>query len=294
LEDPVTVTDTDSDTFAEEWTRWRRDHEARLADPHGFLAITGLHWLAPDPERFGDAPGTWSAADDGVTVTLDDGEELIVDGTPVRGTYHFAPIAERGSVYAVSGNAVIEVARRGGYDIIRPRHPEHPLRTSFHGISAYPPDPRWVVTGRYVPYCEPRDFTVGSVVDGLKHVYQAPGMVKFTLNGHSLRLAAFNGAPPPGGTIPPDPRGPGGLHILFTDATSGVTTYQASRSLSVAAPDADGMVTLDFNRAANLPCAYTEFATCPLPPQENRLRIPIEAGELIYQNDLWLDLYGTE
>jgi len=278
----VTVTDIDRDIFAEEWTRWRRDHEARLADPHGFLAITGLHWLAPGPQRFDDAPGAWSAADEGVTVTLDDGEELNVDGTPVRGTHHFAPIAERGSVYTVSGNAVIEVARRGGYDIIRPRHPEHPLRTSFHGISAYPPDPRWVVTGRYVPYCEPRDFTVGSVVDGLKHVYQAPGMVKFTLNGYSLRLAAFNGPTP------------GSLHILFTDATSGVTTYQASRSLSVAAPDADGMVTLDFNRAVNLPCAYTEFATCPLPPQENRLRIPVEAGELIYQNDPWLDLYGTE
>jgi hypothetical protein len=287
LEDLVTVTDidvesADSDTFAEEWTRWRRDHEARLADPHGFLAITGLHWLAPDPQRFDDAPGAWSATGDGVTVTLDDAEELIVDGTPVRGTYHFAPIAERGSVNAVSGNAVIEVARRGGYDIIRPRHPENPLRTSFQGISAYPPDPRWVATGKYVPYCEPREFTVGSVVDGLKHVYQAPGMVKFTLNGYSLRLAAFNG------------RAPGGLHLLFTDATSGVTTYQASRSLSVAAPDPDGTVTLDFNRAVNLPCAYTEFATCPLPPQENRLRIPIEAGELIYQNDLWRDLYGTQ
>jgi uncharacterized protein len=271
LEDQVTVDDTDRDTFAEDWTRWRRDHEARLADPHGFLAITGLHWLAAEPERFDDAPGAWSASADGVTVTLDDGEELIVDDAPVRGTYRFAPIAERGSVNVQSGDAIIEVAKRGGYDIIRPRHPEHPLRTSFHGISAYPPDPRWVVTGRYLPYREPRDVTVGSVVDGLKHVYQAPGMVEFGLDGHSLRLTAFNGFTP------------GSLHILFTDATSGVTTYQASRALSVAAPGPDGAVTLDFNRAANLPCAYTEFATCPLPPPENRLPVAVQAGELIYQ-----------
>ncbi len=75
----MTVDDTHRDTFAEDWTRWRRDHEAQaLADPHGFLAITGLHWLTAEPERFDDAPGTWSASADGVTVTLDDGEELIV------------------------------------------------------------------------------------------------------------------------------------------------------------------------------------------------------------------------
>jgi uncharacterized protein (DUF1684 family) len=270
LEDQVTVDDIDRETFAVEWTRWRRDHEAKLADPYGFLAVTGLHWLTAEPQRFDDAPGAWSATADGVTVTLEDTEDLIVDGNPVHGTHHFAPIAERGSRNARSGDAVIEVARRGGYDIVRPRHPEHPLRTSFHGISAYPPDPRWAVTARYLPYRQPRDITVGSVVDGLKHVYQAPGMVEFTLDGYSLRLTAFNGA------------APGSLHILFTDATSGLTTYQACRSLSVAAPGQDGTVTLDFNRAVNLPCAYTEFATCPLPPSENRLPVAVEAGELIY------------
>lgn len=267
----MTVDDIDRETFAEDWTRWRRDHEARVGDPHGFLAITGLHWLTAEPQRFADAPGAWSATEDGVTVAVDDTEDLIVDGTPVHGGYHFTPIAERGSVNAQSGDTVIEVARRGGYDILRPRHPEHSLRTSFSGISAYPPDPRWAVAGRYVPYRQPRDVTVGSVVDGLKHVYQAPGLVEFTLDGSSLRLTAFNGSTP------------GSLHILFTDATSGVTTYQACRSLSVAVPSPDGTVMLDFNRAVNLPCAYTEFATCPLPPPENRLPVAIEAGELMYE-----------
>jgi uncharacterized protein (DUF1684 family) len=69
--------------------------------------------------------------------------------------------------------------------------------------------------------------------------------------------------------------------VLFTDATSGVTTYPANRSLLVDAPDAQGAVTLDFNRAVNLPCAYTDFATCPLPPAGNRLPIAVEAGEKI-------------
>jgi hypothetical protein len=71
------------------------------------------------------------------------------------------------------------------------------------------------------------------------------------------------------------------LLVLFTDATSGITTYVANRALSVGAPDTSGQVTLDFNRATNLPCAYTDFATCPLPPPENRLPVAIEAGEKI-------------
>jgi uncharacterized protein len=242
----MTIQDIDTSTFEADWAEWHRQHEERRADPHGFLAITGRHWLTPEPQRFDDAPGAWSASDDGVTVTLDDGEELAVAGERVHGTYRFAPIPERGQVNVTSGDAVIEVARRGGYDIVRPRHPGHPLRTEYTGTPAYAPDPRWVIEGRYLPFGEPRDVTVGSVVDGLRHVYQAPGVVRFTLGGEPFRLTAFNGSTP------------GSLHILFTDGTSGVTTYQACRSLSVAAPAADGAVALDFNRAVNLPCAYTE------------------------------------
>ncbi|HEX5303257.1 MAG TPA: DUF1684 domain-containing protein [Streptosporangiaceae bacterium] len=118
-----------------------------------------------------------------------------------------------------------------------------------------------------MPYDEPRDVTVGAVVEGLQHVYEAPGEIEFAVDGQVLRLTAFNG------------RTPGSLHVLFTDATSGVTTYPANRSLEVAAPGADGAVTLDFNHAVNLPCAYTEFATCPLPPAGNRLPVAITAGE---------------
>jgi uncharacterized protein (DUF1684 family) len=100
-------------------------------------------------------------------------------------------------------------------------------------------------------------------------VYAAPGVVEFEVGGQSLTLTAFNG------------RAPGSLHILFTDATSGVTTYAANRSLPVAAPDSAGTVILDFNRATNLPCAYTDFATCPLPPAGNRLPVAVLAGEQI-------------
>ncbi|BDH06583.1 DUF1684 domain-containing protein [Streptomyces seoulensis] len=257
---------TDPHAFTESWQDWYRAHEERLADPHGFLAVTSLNWLDEHPQRFPDAPGAWHTGPGGVTVTLDEGEELTVAGVPVRGEHRFGVVPERGGVEAVWGDAVIEVAKRGGHDIVRPRHPDAPLRTAFAGTPAYAPDPRWVVTGRYEPFAEPRPTTVGAAVEGLEHVYDAPGRIVFELEGRTLSLTAF-----PGG-------GSGGLSVLFTDETSGRTTYAANRVLSVAPPAADGTVVLDFNRAANLPCAYTDLATCPLPPAENRLPLAIETG----------------
>jgi uncharacterized protein (DUF1684 family) len=125
------------------------------------------------------------------------------------------------------------------------------------------------VTGRYAAFDEPQPTTVGAAVEGLEHVYDAPGRVEFELDGRTLALTAFPG------------HAPGSLLVLFTDTTSGVTTYAANRALALDPPAADGTVVLDFNRAVNLPCAYTDLATCPLPPAENRLPVPIEAGEKI-------------
>jgi uncharacterized protein len=259
----------DLDEFTARWEDWHGRHEARLAAPDGFLAITSLRWLDGEPRRFPDAPGVWSTGPNGVGVTLAEGEELVIDGKPVHGRYWFGDIPERGGVNAVWGDAVIEVAKRGGNDIVRPRHPDNPLRTAFRGTPAYPPHPRWAVTGRYIPFAEPCPTPVGSVVDGLEHVYDAPGRVEFTLDEQDLALTVFPG------------HEPGSLSALFTDATSGVTTYAANRSLLLPAPASDGTVVLDFNRAVNLPCAYTDLATCPLPPAENRLPVAVEAGEKI-------------
>jgi hypothetical protein len=259
----------DREDFTADWERWHKQHEERLAAPDGFLAITSINWLSPAPARFPDAPGAWSADESGVTVELDDTELLTLDGERITGRHDFGLIPERGGLFPADANAVYEVARRGGNDILRPRHPDSPLLAGFRGTPAYAPDPRWAIRGRYRPFDAPRDTTVGSVVEGLLHVYAAPGAVEFEIGGQPLTLTAFNG------------RSPGSLHILFTDLTSCVTTYGANRSLQVAAPDEDGTVILDFNQATNLPCAYTQFATCPLPPAENRLPVAVEAGEQI-------------
>jgi uncharacterized protein (DUF1684 family) len=149
---------------------------------------------------------------------------------------------------------------------LRQHDPKSPHLEQYNGIPAYAPSERWRVTGTFTPYEEPKTVTTGAVVEGLEHHHTALGTIDFEVVGTAAQLIAFG-------------RPDGALHVLFTDATSGVTTYPGARSLSVGVPDADGTVTLDFNRATNLPCSFTDFATCPVAPSENRLTIAVEAGE---------------
>ncbi|MDJ0459701.1 DUF1684 domain-containing protein [Arthrobacter sp. NQ7] len=265
-------TETALESFDADWQEWHAAHERQRAHPHGFLAVTHLHWLGSDPAQLDGAPGTWSVEADVVRVVLAAGESLQRDGrelnTAAGATLEFGPIEERGGINLVSGETVIELAKRGGEYIVRPRHPANTLLRNYQGTPAYTPDAAYAVRGTFVPFEAPRPTAVGAAVEGIQHVYEAPGEIRFTLAGQDLALTAFNG------------HAPGSLSVLFTDRTSGRTTYAANRSLSVV-PAADGSVLLDFNRAVNLPCAYTDLATCPLPPAENRLRVAIEAGEKI-------------
>ena len=261
------MTVIDTATFAQDWAAWHEEHERRRASAHGFLAITSIRWLGEEPETYDDVPGAWSSGPEGIVVALAPGESLVVDGGEVSGRYAFGDIEKRGDVTAEFGDAVVEVARRGSSDIIRPRHPDSPVRLGYRGTPAYEPDPKWAVSGRFVAQDVPVSTTVGSVVDDMEHVYEVVGEIEFEVAGTEHSLTAF-----PGST-------PGSLFVVFVDETSGRTTYAANRSLSVGAPDEEGNVLVDFNRATNLPCAYTDHATCPLPPAGNRLPIAVEAGE---------------
>jgi hypothetical protein len=263
----MTIDQVDQVTFEEDWRAWRDGRDKALGDPHGFLAVTAIHWLDGAPARFDDVPGAWATGGHGVSVDLAEGESLVVDGATVKGHYDFGVIAERASITATFGDAVVEVAKRGGRDIVRPRHPSHDLVQRYAGTPTYGPDPQWVVSGRFEPFDPPRAVSVNAAIAGLEHVYDAPGRIAFELRGQTHYLTAFS------------TETPGSLFLLFKDATSGVTTYAASRTLSVTAPDEEGRVVLDFNRAANLPCAYTDHATCPLAPRENTLPVAVEAGE---------------
>ncbi|WP_019618474.1 DUF1684 domain-containing protein [Gulosibacter faecalis] len=264
----TTASTTDTATFTADWQRWHDARERSRRDPKGFFAIVGLFWLGDSPIALDGAPGAWSSVDGQVRVDLADGEWLRLDGERITGHHEFAPIPERGGLLLAFPGGHLEIAKRGGHDIARPRLDDAVFLSDYRGTPAYEPDPAWRIDATFHPFAEPKPVTVGAAIDGLQHVYDSPGELELTIGGETVRLTAFPGAD-------------GGLLVLFADATSGVTTYSALRSVAVAAPDADGRTTIDFNRAVNLPCAYTDFATCPLPPHENRLSVAIEAGERI-------------
>jgi uncharacterized protein len=242
--------------FLGDWQAWHRAREQRLRDPRGWLSITAIHWLSIDPQTFDDVPGEWRCDDTGATVTLRSDESLTLGDAAIgEGAHELGPLDELG-VRVGFGNAVAEVAVRGSGTIVRPRHPDSPNLLAYRATPCYPPDPCWILPGRFEPYAEPvaadEEVAVGEVV--------------LEYGGAEHRLVAWG-------------EEDGSLWILFRDATSGVTTYPSNRQLLCPPPGPDGAVELDFNRAFNMPCAYTHFATCPLPPAANTLAFAVQAGE---------------
>jgi uncharacterized protein (DUF1684 family) len=252
--------------FVNDWQRWREQREHGLRLPYGWLSLTALHWLATAPSTFTTVPGRWRAEGDTVIVETVAADGLTYGGEPVDGELRVPAVGGAAEHQVIWGDVRIELISRGRWLALRVRDPHSPTLAGFTGVPAYEPSTRWAVQGRFEPYESARQVTVGSVVDGLTHGETAVGVLRFAVDGQEHRLVAFDGTD-------------GDLDVLFRDATSGVTTYGASRSLTVSAPAADGRVVLDFNRAYNMPCAFTDFATCPLPPGENVLPIAVTAGE---------------
>jgi uncharacterized protein len=240
--------------FSQAWNEWHEGRERYYGDPLGWVSLTGLYWLTDEFETIADLPGRWRADADAAYFE--------VSGTAER----LEPVEGAPGLLVADGDRRIEVIRRTGSVALRVHDPKSPHLQAYKGIPAYPAGEHWRVTGTFTPYERPQKVTTGAVVEGLEHHHSAVGTIDFELDGTALQLVAFGR---------PDSE----LQVLFTDATSGVTTYPAARSLSIAAPDGGGTVTLDFNRASNLPCSFTDYATCPVAPAENRLPAAVEAGE---------------
>jgi uncharacterized protein len=248
------MTTTEEVTFDAAWNQWHREREQYYGDPLGWVSITGLYWLTEEFNTVSDLPGRWRA----------DTEATYVEG--IDGTERLEPVEGAPGLFVEDGQRRIEVIRRTGSVALRVHDPKSPHLAAYQGIPTYPPGEQWIVTGTFTPFEQPKTVTTGAVVEGLEHHHTAVGVIDFELAGAERQLVAFG-------------RPTGELHVLFTDATSGVTTYPGARSLSVSSPGSDGVVTLDFNRAANLPCSFTDYATCPVAPAENRLGTAVEAGE---------------
>lgn len=264
-----TTTDSGPTDLAADWEAWHAAREATLAEPHGWLSLTALHWLDTTARTLPDLPGTWRATgDSGAEVTAGPADDVSVDGTPVDGTVRVDPVDGKPGVLVAVGERRVEVLRREHHVALRVRDPQSPTRAAFTGVPAHPLSAHWVVEGRFTPYDQPRAIDVDTVIDGLGFHPTAVGTVRFTVDGAEQELVALAGVD-------------GGLGLHFRDGTSGDTTYGGGRMLRSAAPDADGRVELDLNRLTNLPCVLSAHATCPLPPAGNVVGVRVEAGELL-------------
>lgn len=271
--------------FAAEQRQWREQRAAGLTRADGWTSLVGLHWITPGPHFVGSSPGSGiriavGPPDLGLLTLEKDGRVRLVPARRARLTLDDVPLdgpatlasdeAEAGPsrVGFDDGKGIATVIKRGERYALRVRHADALSRTAFAGLDYWPASRDWVVPARFIPHPPGRTIRVANIIGTIDDTPN-PGAVEFTHAGRAYRLEALDG-------------GDGSLFLVFADRTNGRGSYGAGRFLDAPAPDAQGRVELDFNRSYNPPCAFTAFATCPLPPPENRLDLAIDAGEKDY------------
>ncbi len=257
-------------TYQAEIERWRAARENQLKAEDGWLSVAGLFWLKEGGNSVGSDPACDIALPEGAAprhagiVTMNRGRvRIAIANGPASELY--SDTSGRQNVISI-GRLKLLLISRGGRYAIRLKDNESAMRKNFTGLRWYPVDERWRIRAKFVAYPQPRKLVFNTVA-GVKEEMPNPGYASFVQGGKEYRLdAAVEGS---------------GLFFVFRDGTSNKTTYGGARFLNTEAPR-NGTVILDFNRAVNPPCAFTPYATCPLPPPQNRLKLPITAGEMKY------------
>ena len=257
-----------SEFYRTQIEQWRKHREAALTADGGWLTVTGLFWLHEGSNTFGTGPahdialppdpavkngGAFNLHAGAVTFRMDgQARELHAD-------------SNKPPDVVTLGNLTMFVIRRGDRFAIRLKDRNSHLRKEFTGLRYFPINESYRIHTRLIP--EPKNIPIPDIL-GQVQPTPSPGYVEFELHGKKLRLT-------------PVEETPGELSFIFRDLTSARETYGSGRFLDTELGK-NGDVVLDFNTAYNPPCAFTPYATFPLPPKENRLTVRIEAGELKY------------
>lgn len=264
--------------YIEEIRDWQQKRLRSLKSENGWLSLAGLYWLNEGENTFGadsanavifpkgKAPafmGKFILDKGEVFIEINPGIEVLFAGKPLASRKIFGKELVEPTVLSY-GSLSWFIIQRGNKFGIRLRDSENPAIRRFQGIESYPIDPRWKVEAQLEPYEPPKTVPIQNVL-GMMTNERSPGVLAFDLDGRTYRLEALEEADE--------------LFIIFSDETSGNETYGLGRYLYTRKPGSDGMTILDFNKAYSPPCAFTEFATCPLPPAQNHLPIKITAGE---------------
>ncbi|MBT2749177.1 MULTISPECIES: DUF1684 domain-containing protein [unclassified Lysobacter] len=276
-----------SENFSRDEQLWREQRRAELTRPDGWTSLIGLHPIDPGSHYFGSDP------DNGIRLllgpehigllSLDKGRLRFVPESGVALTLNDQPLKGAVSLLADDypagpskigfdeGKGLLTVIERGDKYYLRVRHADAPARTGFKGIDYWPAQEDWKVTAKFIAHPAGKTLDVANIIGNIEATPN-PGAIEFERDGQTYRIEALD-------------EGDDELMLVFADRTSGHTSYSAGRFLDVPRPNLQGKVTVDFNKAYNPPCAFTAFATCPLPPEGNRLNLEITAGEKTYKSD---------
>lgn len=268
----------DAEQYEADLDAWREARLANLKGPGGYLNLAGLYWLEPGSVTMGSAEdsdirlpakaaaqvGQLQVSDAGVLFSAAPGADVRYEEIPVR-TLLISDDTTENPVTLTHDSLAWSVIRRENRFALRLRDYEHPAIAAFPPIEYFPIDLELRVPATLKLFDEPKILSVDTVIEGLGWQPESPGIVEFEIGGKRLQLEAYAAGEE--------------LFFVFGDTTSGRETYPAGRFLYARRPDDGGTTVLDFNRAYNPPCAFNDFATCPVASPQNRLSVAVRAGE---------------
>ncbi len=272
---------TQNDDWRQSLQAWKHKRVENLKKPFGWLSLVGMEWLHKGRNPIGQAEdnrirlghgaahiGWFDYDGDTITFTPAADVDVKANGVAVTNTIPVATDQQDNTTRFTHDTFQFYVIERGK-PAVRIKDSQAPTRINFSGLEYFPADPAWRLQARFIPYTPPRSIEIVNVL-GLLSKAPSPGAVEFEINGKIHRLDVID-------------EGGDDYFVIFADRTNGRSTYGPGRFLSVSRSDASGHTWVDFNRAYNPPCAFTDYSTCPLPPPQNRLREFVTAGEKKYQ-----------
>lgn len=270
--------DDDLAAYRSDIETWRAERLQRLKGPHGYLNLAGLFWLSAETTSLGSDAGNdivlpataeprigeLRLTDSGVVLVTEPGVDVRYEDIPVRSIL-VADDTTENPVTITHGSFAWTIIKRDGRFALRLRDFENPAIDAFPPLEYFDIDPNYRVEARFERFDEPRVVHVDTVIEGLGWQPESPGALSFEIDGETFELETYDAGDE--------------LFLVFGDGTSGRETYPAGRFLYVDLPKEGTVTVIDFNMAYNPPCAFNDFATCPVAPPRNRIAKKIEAGE---------------
>lgn len=277
------IKENGSSKYISEVKEWHTKRIENLKKENGWLNLAGLYWLQPEENKFGrdksndiifpegKAPGFIGSIilnNSVVTLKVNRGVEVKHKGINV--SLLELKNDTQGETVLELGSLRWFIIKRGDKYGVRLRDLESQLLKSFKGIETFPVDSIWKFEAKLAAYDSPKKVEVPNVL-GTIDTSEVAAALTFEKDGVVYKL---------------DPLDAGKQYfIIFADATSGAETYGAGRFLYINKADSTGKIYIDFNKAYNPPCAFTKYATCPLPPKQNYLKLKITAGEKVFHGN---------